>query len=128
MKTIDRICIELGRRQLGLSSRVLTAREQKALTELQEADQQKRCQIIARLNESKLGQAAREAALKARRERLEEELPHWIEAIERFQGNYTLIAERMGCCRDTAVRAIRDLGLTEARTKAARPVWSIHEQ
>ena len=120
MKTIDRICIELGRRQLGLPTRTLTEREKKVLAELLDSDQQKRCQIVARLEGSKLGQAARSAALSARMERLEEERPHWIEAIERYRGSYALIAERMGCSRDTAVRAIRDLNLTETRTKAAR--------
>jgi hypothetical protein len=52
---------------------------------------------------------AREAKEKQRRERIKQE--PWEELILEHRGNVTEIARRMGCCHETACKAIWDLGL-----------------
>lgn len=78
-----------------------------------EARIERRRQRAARLRSaSRIG--TRQSAIaraKHRREQLEQERPDWERLIRKNEGALKAIAMDMGCCKQTAERAIWDLGL-----------------
>lgn len=126
MKTVDQACLELGRRLVGYNPRELSVPVQRMLAHLIELSTQKAItydglKALENLKPeppSLRGAAGRAKNLSNRLERLEEESPHWLAAIENYHGNLQKIADYIGCSRETAIRALRDLGLTEVAKQA----------